>query len=119
MKQILFFAFIVFSFNYSFSQLELRYNPFIKCSIVLKNNDTLNGYVRLNDSPFDIRIMDSLEQRKSKKVDFKTVEKIINRSSNKLREFYYKHTNLNKFHSFVELIHLDVINIYIKPVGCN
>ena len=97
-----------------FSQIELRRNPYINSSIVLKKGDTLKGVVKLNGSAFDIRFKDSIKEKKSKKIKFKEVEKIIAYSKSQYpREFYYKKTDQSKFFHFVELVHNDTINVYI------
>lgn len=117
MKRILFSIFLMFTLN-GFSQLEMRSNPYIECSILFKNGDTINGVVKLNGSAFDIRFKDSLKQKKRKKIKFKEVEKIIAYStSQNPREFYYKKTDQSNFFNFVELIHDDAINVYITSTN--
>ncbi|MDY7394175.1 hypothetical protein UMM65_02900 [Aureibaculum sp. 2210JD6-5] len=98
-----------------FSQIELRRNPYIKSSIVFKNKDSISGFVKLNGSAFDIRFKDSIKQKKSKKIKYKEVEKIMTLvDSLNPREFYYKKTDQTKFFYFIELIHNDFISIYVN-----
>jgi len=97
----------------SFAQNDMRPNPFLKSSIILKNGDSIHGYTRLASSAFDVRFKDSLKQRREKKIKYKEVEKITTYIDPlNPRKFYFKHTDEDKFLHFVELIHTDTINIY-------
>ncbi|PHR69250.1 MAG: hypothetical protein COA67_11005 [Lutibacter sp.] len=93
--------------------MELRPNPFLKGEVILKDGTIRNGGIQLNDSAFRIRFKDSAKQKKSVKIDYKTVEKIIiNIDSLNPREFYYKKTTKNKFYSFVELLQTGSVDLY-------
>ncbi len=107
------FIFILIS-TLNYAQYDLRPTPFFKSVIILKKGDSINGYTRLASSAFSIKFKDSLKQKRERKIKYKEVDKIITfTDSIKPREFYYKHTDENKFLRFVELIHLDTINIYL------
>jgi len=117
-----FFLFLVSFFYFSnavFSQgAELRITPYIKAKVIYKDGDTINGYVRMASSAFKIQFKDSLKQKKSQKVDYKNVSRIITNKDNSIqREFYYKKTDLNRFAHFVELIYNDSIKVFIKSGG--
>ena len=113
MKNLLLILVSLITFS-GFSQIQLNRNPYINSLIILKKGDTLNGFVKLNGSAFDVRFKDSLKQKKQKKIKFKEIEKIIAYSNSKNpREFYYKKTDQSKFYHFVEQIHRDSINVYI------
>ncbi|TVZ55251.1 hypothetical protein OD91_0497 [Lutibacter sp. Hel_I_33_5] len=113
MKKVLLFLLLLVGQSL-YSQIELRNNPFIKGLIVLKDNDSLKGYIQLNGSAFDIRFKDSLKQRKRKKVKYKKVRSItIFSDINHTRKFYYKKTDQSKFLHFAELVHFDELSVYI------
>ena len=112
MKKLLFTLTFIITLS-CFGQLELRPNPFLKGTIILKDGTIKDGGIRLNGSAFRIRFKDSVKQKKSEKIDYKTVEKIvINFDSINFREFYYKKTTKNKFYSFVELLQSGNIDFY-------
>ena len=114
MKKITSLFFLLLFGTISYSQYTLRPTPFLKSAIIFKNGDSINGYTRLASSAFSIKFKSSLNQKREKKIKYKEVEKIITFiDSIKPREFFYKHTDEDKFLHFVKLIHFDTINIYL------
>ena len=110
-KLIIFYLLITTS---CFAQLELRNNPFLKGNIVLNNGEKINGFIQLNGSAFDVKFKEIENNKKSNKIDYKNIERIIiNSNSSNTREFYYKKTDANKFYKFVELIYSNVFEVYI------
>ena len=110
-KLIIFYLLITTS---CFAQLELRNNPFLKGNIVLNNGEIINGFIQLNGSAFDVKFKEIENNKKSNKIDYKNIERIIiNSNSSNTREFYYKKTDANKFYKFVELIYSNVFEVYI------
>ena len=110
-KLIIFYLLITTS---CFAQFELRNNPFLKGNIVLNNGEKINGFIQLNGSAFDVKFKEIENNKKSNKIDYKNIERIIiNSNSSNTREFYYKKTDANKFYKFVELIYSNVFEVYI------
>lgn len=96
------------------SQLELRIDPYLKGEIVLKSGEIKKGFIKLNGSAFKIKFKKIEDQKKSEKIDVKTINKIIiYQNSYSSREFYYKKTDSDKFNKFVELIYSGKYNIYL------
>ena len=115
MSKKIIFLFIVFICVASFGQAELRPNPYVIGHIILKKGNTLKGYIKLNHSEWDVRFKDSIKQRKSIKVKYKNIAKIIiDTDSSNPREFYYMKSNRTKFLSFVEKVYSNKISIYTK-----
>lgn len=110
-KLIIFYLLITTS---CFAQFELRNNPFLKGNIVLNNGEKINGFIQLNGSAFDVKFKEIENNKKSNKIDYKNIERIIiNSNSSNTREFYYKKTDADKFYKFVELIYSNVFEVYI------
>lgn len=115
MSKKIIFLLVVFIGIASYGQAELRPNPYINGHIILKKGNTLKGYIKLNDSEWDVRFKDSIKQRKSQKVKYKNITKIIiDTDSSNPREFYYMKSNRTKFISFVEKVYSNKISIYTK-----
>jgi hypothetical protein len=97
-----------------FAQLDLRSNPNLKGEIILKNGEIKSGFIKLDGSAFNIKFKESENQKKSEKIDYIDIDKIvINQNLSTKREFYYKKTDANIFNKFVELIHSNNFDIYI------
>jgi len=105
---------MIFStFNVFSQDLELRKTPKIEGKIVYTDSTIEIGKVWLANSAFKPRLKID-EDKKSKKVDYKKIDKIIiYPESNKERVFQYLHNNYNKFEIFAELVYKDDINIYV------
>jgi len=116
MSKKIIFILAVFIYATSFGQAELRPNPYAMGHIILKKgNTTLKGYIKLNHSEWDVRFKDSIKQRKSRKVKYKNIAKIIiDTDSSNPREFYYMKSNRTKFLNFVEKVYSNKISIYTK-----
>ena len=110
-KIIILFMFFT---TFTFAQLELRKNPYLKGEIVLNDGVIKKGFIKLEFSAFRIRFKEDEEQEKAEKIKQETVNKIVLISdSSTRREFYYKNTNRAKIKEFVELIYSKNFEVYI------
>ncbi len=107
------FAIIILLTTTSISQnLELRTTPNVKSEIFYKNGNKERGFIRMSSSVFKIKFKENLKG-KERKVDFKDVERIVvNPDSTNERVFQYLDNYKHKYKVFVELVHLDELNIY-------
>ena len=106
---------MILSYGISNAQLEMRLNPYIKGTIILKNDSIKNGYIQLESSAFRVRFREDKEQKGKEKIDYNDIEKILlSADTPNEREFYYKKTDASKFLKFVELLHKSKYDVYVN-----
>ncbi len=109
-----FFILLFFSIFYIYAQPEMRINPYVKGELHYKDTTYEKGFIRL-DSDYRIRFKLNEKDKKSKKIKYKTIQKIVSYDDySGEREFYYKLTSESKFPLLVELIIADSLSLYIK-----
>lgn len=114
MKQIILIIVLLFTINSYSQDFELRKSPFVRGKLIFKDGSTKKGFVKLNNSAFDVRFKSSGKD-KPEKVNYKDLDKIIaNPDSIDVRTFQYLKNYQDKFNKFVELILQDKISIYIE-----
>lgn len=127
MKKILILLFII-NFSTIYAQKKptiFKSNPFKKASLILKKDDTINGYIKLNN--FNKIIFKKNEGNQRIIYDHKTVKGVIIYIGNLKKSYEYKKVNSARFkreqnkifHHLVQPIIIGNVSIYLDDYGAH